>query len=411
MDLFANHCRLCRAENVPSEDWPQLTLPGNEQLLKKIEACTGVQIRTDDGLPKRICPRCETSLDQADTFRLQCREAEAWWRFNFGESIIKPAPTVSIYVKPEVVEEDEPVGCEELPVVIQPVLKEEQVKSEDSDYEATKDESSADEWGKETSKAKKKKAKSKKDAHKEFWCDQCSRPLANKQNLEEHMARHSGIQKYECTLCDSKFFSGAALTRHMDRQHPDNQPFQCDICNKKFTKKGDLVKHKPVHSEARPFSCNLCPKAFKTKTILKGHMRWVHQPEEVREELKRKSLRTFVCSYCGKISTSGSIHKNHLRTHTGEKRYECKVCGKRFTALWSHTKHMLIHTGERPHKCEFCQKAFRERHHMTTHIRGVHKNERPYPCRFCPKAFVTRQSMQFHEKTHGESMVGSSGCE
>uniref|UniRef100_A0A1Q3F0T8 Putative c2h2-type zn-finger protein n=1 Tax=Culex tarsalis TaxID=7177 RepID=A0A1Q3F0T8_CULTA len=406
MELFANHCRLCRAENDPTESWPQLTQTGNEHLLEKIQACTGVQIQTDDGLPKRICQRCETSLNQADTFRLQCREADAWWRFNFGESIVKPVPITSIFVKPEVVEDDEPVGNEEQSVGVETVVKEEQVKVEESDYEPTKDDPSSDEWTKETNKAKKKKAKPKKTDRKDFWCDVCKKNLANKSNFEEHMARHSGVQNFECTECDSKFYCAAALKRHKDKIHPKQQPFQCDQCDRKFAKEKDLLKHQALHSEARPFSCKLCPKAFKAQINLNKHMQWVHQPEEVREELKRKCIRTFVCPYCGKISKSGCVHKKHLLTHTGEKNFECHICSKRFAVQWCHQKHMLIHTGERPYQCEFCQKAFREKQHLTTHIRGVHKNERPFPCRFCPKAFVTRQSMQIHEKTHGERVVG-----
>ncbi|XP_038111474.1 zinc finger protein OZF-like [Culex quinquefasciatus] len=402
MDPFVNHCRLCRAENVPTESWPLLTQSGNEHLLEKIEACSSVQIRADDGLPQRICWRCEASLDHANSFRLQCQEADTWWRFNFEENEGKLAAIASVFVKPEVEEELDADDSSGHPMRVETVLKKEPMKFEDSAYEPAQNEPSTEE---READSKEEKATPKKKIRKEFRCDVCSRKLANKQNLQEHMSLHSGVQTFECSECDSKFFCAAGLKRHVDRKHPDHQPFQCDKCDRKYTKKSHLLEHQNTHSDARPYSCKLCPMAFKTKTNLNGHMRWVHQPEEVREELKKKSERICVCSYCGKISKSVSLHKKHLITHTGEKKYECQICNKRFTALWSHRKHMWTHTGERPYQCEFCQKAFRDKQHLTTHIRGVHTNERPFQCRLCPKAFVTRKNMQVHERTHGDPVL------
>ncbi|KAL9697325.1 hypothetical protein quinque_000766 [Culex quinquefasciatus] len=196
----------------------------------------------------------------------------------------------------------------------------------------------------------------------------------------------------------------------MTLKHSTNLPYACDKCDRKFPKKSVLLQHQITHSEARPFSCELCPKAFKTQPQLNAHLRYVHQPPEVKEEQRKANEKICVCSYCGKISTTVTNHKIHLRTHTGEKKYECQICNKRFTAAWSHRKHMWIHTNERPYQCQYCEKAFRAKHHLDTHIRGVHNNDRPFQCRFCPKAFVTKQSMQFHEKTHGEPVLGLNGC-
>ncbi|XP_039430111.2 zinc finger protein OZF-like [Culex pipiens pallens] len=395
MDLFANYCRLCRTENNPTDSEPLLTRSGYEKIL----LCTGVKIRVDDGLPQRICRQCEASLDQVDTFRQQCQESDAWWK----ETVGKPAPISSIFVKPEVAEEHggDMEGALETVVKVEPAAFE----FEDSDFEPTKDESSSDEWVNEPSFTR---AKCKK-VDKKFHCDQCSKQYAQKHSLDEHMARHSGIRNFWCSFCDSMFFTERNLKMHIDRKHTENQPFACDKCNRKFAYQRELVEHQIKHSDKKPFSCTLCSKTFKTNGSLKAHMNWSHQPEEVKAEVRKASQRICVCSYCGKVSTTVKTHKAHLRTHTGEQNYECNICNKRFSAFWSHRKHMLIHTDERPYQCEHCQKAFRQRHHLTTHIRGVHSNERPYQCRFCPKAFVTKQSMQFHEKTHGDAVDGLEG--
>ncbi|XP_038111459.1 zinc finger protein 12-like [Culex quinquefasciatus] len=402
MDLFVNHCRLCRAENNSTDNWTLLARSGHEQTLEKIHLCTGVRIEADDGLPQRVCRRCEASLDQADTFRRQCQEADAWWRFNFGENVVKPVPITSVYVKPEVVEEDELDSDENLKVGVETVLKEEPENSDDSDYKPVKKEQKS---VIKTSK-KKEKANPKKRGRTDFRCRVCSKQFLQKSALEEHEARHSGVRNHECTQCDCKFFGVSGLRRHTALRHSTNLPFPCDKCDRMYAMESQLVQHQITHLEARPFSCELCSKAFKTQPQLNAHMRYVHQPQEVKDVQKKAYQKICVCSYCGKISNTLTNHTIHLRIHTGVKKYECQICNKRFTAQWSHRKHMLIHTDERPYQCEHCQKAFRQRHHLTTHIRGVHSNERPFPCRFCPMAFVTRQSMQAHEKTHGEPLVG-----
>ncbi|KAL1374853.1 hypothetical protein pipiens_017853 [Culex pipiens pipiens] len=292
MDLFANHCRLCRAENDSTDNWTLLARSGHQQTLEKIHLCTGVQIEADDGLPQRVCRRCVASLDQADTFRRQCQEADAWWRFNFGENVVKPVPITSVYVKPEVVEEDELDSDENLKVGVETVLKEEPENSEDSDYEPVKKEPKSEV---KTSK-KKKKANPKKRGRTDFRCSVCSKQFLQKSALEEHEARHSGVRNHECTQCDCKFFGVAGLRRHTALRHSTNLPFPCDKCDR---------------------ICELCPKAFKTQPQLKAHMRYVHQPQEVKDVQKKAYQKICVCSYCGKISKTLTNHTIHLRTHTG----------------------------------------------------------------------------------------------
>lgn len=395
MDLFVNYCRLCRTESDPSENWPTLTQPGCEHLLEKIQSCTGVHIAQDDDLPKRICWRCEASLDQASTFRLQCREADAWWKEKAGKS----APVASVYVKPELQED-------EFEEPLETILKVEPDITEDADYEPAKEDASSDEFEESTSSKKAKPKKKAAGGSKEFRCNLCSKQFAKNQTLQDHLARHSGVRNFSCTVCDNSFFTERHLKAHIERQHAENRPFECNQCDRKFVFEGQLTEHLISHTDNRPFSCELCSKAFKTKGQLKAHLGWVHQPEEIKDVRRKANQRICVCSFCGKVSTTVKTHQTHLRTHTGEQNHECNICCKRFSALSSFRKHMLVHTDERPYQCEHCEKAFRQRHHLKTHIRGVHSNERPFQCRFCDRSFVTRQSMRFHEKTHGEPLDG-----
>ena len=59
----------------------------------------------------------------------------------------------------------------------------------------------------------------------------------------------------------------------------------------------------------------------------------------------KKGERPFKChwAYCGKAFTRSDELQRHLRTHTGEKRFECKFCLKRFMRSDHLNKHLKTH--------------------------------------------------------------------
>lgn len=47
----------------------------------------------------------------------------------------------------------------------------------------------------------------------------------------------------------------------------------CDQCDYVTSRRGDLVKHKRIHSGLKPFECKICKRRFKQSSHLSVHMR------------------------------------------------------------------------------------------------------------------------------------------
>ncbi|XP_053694759.1 zinc finger protein 613-like [Sabethes cyaneus] len=236
---------------------------------------------------------------------------------------------------------------------------------------------------------------------KRFRCKTCGKCFSRRTRLADHELRHTGVRQFECPHCDKSYVTQQGMKTHVEDAHSENLPYVCDKCGKGFSKATKLRIHYSIHIESRNFMCGVCSKGYKTQTHLNIHMN-THLPQDQKKiRIRRNREKVCVCPFCGKVSTSVGTHTMHIRTHTGDQRYECDICFKRFTSSGSHKKHLRVHSGEKPFVCAYCNKSFRQKHHMTTHIRGVHTNEKPYQCKYCPKAFATRGNMTLHERSHG----------
>lgn len=466
MDFYDTICRLCEASDKLNEKWQNVFSAEGSQLLAKIKYCTNLEIHKKDKLPKRICGSCQKKLEQAYSFKIQCEitDAKLKHEINFLEKnnwnttltippfdcdnfnhVVKEEtetlPTVSspplaepVFIKAEIVEthqiendassEDENLCMAKVEVRLdsEPTKaaidddgsSDRSIQSdgaEDSDDENPSDVKPSKErliicetCGKQFNKRSLLYAHMRAVHNKrKYQCTECPRSFSRKSRLEDHKLKHLGIRQFECSFCDRKYSSQQGLKNHVDDYHNHDLPYVCDKCGKAFSKESKLRHHYSLHIESRNFLCGVCSKGFKTQAHLNVHMN-VHLPEDQKKTRKRHDRKKVcVCPFCGKVSNSIGTHTMHIRTHTGEQRYECHVCFKRFTSSGSHKKHLRVHSGEKPYECEFCQKQFRQKHHMTTHIRGVHTNEKPYKCKYCPRAFATRGNMTLHERSHGGS--------
>ncbi|XP_047039358.1 gastrula zinc finger protein XlCGF26.1-like isoform X4 [Helicoverpa zea] len=110
----------------------------------------------------------------------------------------------------------------------------------------------------------------------EYKCNACDRGFDSKRKLRIHVKRdHLLERKHKCLYCDSRFFTGYDVKKHMII-HTGEKEFECPVCLKAFARKSTLVEHLRIHNDDRRFKCTHCGMAFVQKCSLKGHLRSKH---------------------------------------------------------------------------------------------------------------------------------------
>ena len=98
---------------------------------------------------------------------------------------------------------------------------------------------------------------------------------------------------YNCTFCKKKFSQKHVLTAHINTKHTNAIAiaYLCGVCNVPFNSMNTLNSHKRAHYKEPRFECPLCQRKFYHRQNFFQHKKNKH-PEKT--DLKANSLFRFV---------------------------------------------------------------------------------------------------------------------
>lgn len=249
---------------------------------------------------------------------------------------------------------------------------------------------------------------------------ECNLTFRRRDAFDRHDFTHTGLRKYACDVCDSKYITQSHLRRHIRNAHmirtDDKIKCQHESCGMEFTNTTSMKRHyKQRHLKEKMYSCSECDESFYRKSQLRIH------------STKHTGVFPHYCPTCGKGSINLKQHEHHL---VGHKSYECSICGeilKKWSQLLVHRRekhskkfecdickqsfshksnmdsHMKIHSANKnvfPCSVSGCDKFYFHSKNLRAHVRAKHDPDRTWECHLCHRSLSTKQKLIFHVKLH-----------
>ncbi|KMZ04835.1 transcription factor Ouib [Drosophila simulans] len=320
-------CRTC-GKRTNAERSLNIFEKRNQTTLEHIKLLTGAALKNCSTLPNRLCPSCQTCVQQAISFRERCLEVqrellhsqddEDFFKIcqESQKSAIEPEEQLDpaeISIEVERLDDLNEVSIQSSGFKLEDILTESKINEDEPNneddidysdmdyliYESDTEVDAKQELKSDSENPKKsRKRRNTRDSNRTYFCEECGNHIKDRISFVLHCKRHRGVKEFGCEFCEDRFCTPAELKRHI-RKHTGEKPFKCRHCSRSFSDYSTRLKHERTHTNERPFVCKECNNAFTTSYIL----------------------------------------KNHMLVHTGEKAFRCDPCDKSFSRYTHLTTH------------------------------------------------------------------------
>ncbi|EFA03435.1 zinc finger and SCAN domain-containing protein 2-like isoform X1 [Tribolium castaneum] len=275
--------RICRACKNESSDMRSVfdgceLLPECPRIDEMLMACTSVQVKTEDKLPKLICATCTEQLKGAYIFKQQCQETDV---------------SLREYVKN--FKSDDDVKTEV-----------EATGGTGEVLENLADELSEDDPLKDlTTSQRSDFIEFIEDNQMILTCRECRKSFTRLEGLRSHKRIHLGTL-FKCRFCGKGYTRQTHVYRH-ELSHGKHKLHVCRICNKTLTRMEHLKRHLTTHLKEKPFSCKSCNRGFNRSDHLEVHA------------VRCKGERVHICDICNRGFSREDSLEVHKRLHENQK--------------------------------------------------------------------------------------------
>lgn len=172
---------------------------------------------------------------------------------------------------------------------------------------------------------------------------------------------------FKCIKCGNGFKNLSLLRRHGFEAHRTDilNPYKhrrtvrCTTCNKQFEGIHKLNAHK-IEEHGKKYCCQECDEPFTNYITMLRHQLNAHNIGHP-------------CTKCNRMFTRKSVMLMHFRrSHLKEKNVCCTLCLKEFFTTAQVKEHMLTHTKERKYTCDNCGKSYIRKRNLIIHITADH---------------------------------------
>ncbi|KAF7926583.1 hypothetical protein BELL_0382g00020 [Botrytis elliptica] len=191
-----------------------------------------------------------------------------------------------------------------------------------------------------------------------YYCDPCDRCFNSENSYNQHVensfAHHNfetsddgysssdAEPEFECSGCDSWFWSSVAREKHHVSQHGDRY---CTPCKRMFMNENNLMQHQ--HSKVHqgfPMKCPLCPTHYPTTSALINHLESGRCPsgsnrERINAEIRRLDKNHKITTPLIEYSSPSSTNIATERSWNGFC-YKCSICHCGFSTLQGLNGHL-----------------------------------------------------------------------
>ncbi|XP_058813347.1 zinc finger protein 33A-like [Topomyia yanbarensis] len=356
-----------------------------------------LELSPDDGLPQKLCEMCLSTItkmqETIETFRdndrmLRLQQYGQLVQVDIKEEIfdideIEQATTRELQIDiidEKIVEDDKDIGD----------LKQDDEKV-DEEWLQSETENKSDDMLEEKSPPKKPRRKTQ-TKKREVGGQKI--PRGRKGGRPRTRFRDPNFPRlhdYRCYICKSESLGTAeALLVHLD-SHLNEVPYTCTECVLEtvvINKVTTLNIHKRMHEN--PHKCPHCDRRYSNKGAIDTHVQTYH--------LGENAPCPSPCEQCGKVCSSKSALKYHLRMHINGN--TCEICGKTFVAQHKLRRHIeRKHEKLKKYECHLCHKKLCSLDSVHVHIKTMHSSKE-VKCEYCGKSYPSEFSLRYHLKKH-----------